>query len=180
MNSNTFGSQLMNPPRAGKAKPQSDPQTSKRVLNAGCGAYATTALHAAFRNPAWTETRLDLDEGVRPDILGSVTDLKQIPDGAFDAVWCSHSLEHLYRHDVVKALAEFQRVLKPDGFTLITSPDLESIAELVVSGRLEEVAYKSPARRPSNGAICSWRITPASRRKELDACWSTAALSRCW
>jgi SAM-dependent methyltransferase len=115
------------------------------VLNAGCGANAPASLHPAFRNAGWKETRLDLDETVKPDIVGSVTDLGSIADAAFDAIWCSHSLEHLHGHDVPTALQEFRRVLRPDGFALITAPDLESIAQLVVSGRLEDVAYMSPA-----------------------------------
>ena len=117
----------------------------KRVLNVGCGPNIPTKLHPIFRNDAWSETRLDVDENVEPDIVSSISDLNSIPNGSFDAVWCSHSLEHLHGHDVPSALAEFRRVLKPDGFGLITAPDIEAIAELVVAGRLEDVAYVSPA-----------------------------------
>ena len=66
---------------------------------------------------------------------------------SFDAVWSSHSLEHLYAHEVPRALSEFVRVLKPDGFALITSPDLETVAALVVERGLEHTAYMSPAGR---------------------------------
>src|SRR5262252_5711493 len=93
----------MIPPRSSKAKSRSHPDRLKRVLNAGCGPNRASGLHAAFRDPGWAETRLDLDESVRPDILASVADLKGIPDGTFDAVWCSHSLEHLYGHEVARA-----------------------------------------------------------------------------
>lgn len=120
-------------------------QPIRRVLNAGCGAYAPDRLHAAFRTLGWSETRLDIDSRAAPDIVGSITDLGKIDDATFDAIWCSHNLEHLHTHDVPKALAEFRRVLKPDGFALITSPDLEAVAELVVNGRIDDVAYQSPA-----------------------------------
>lgn len=122
-----------------------DWNASKLVLNAGCGFYAPAKLHVAFRNADWKEIRLDVDERVQPDIVSSITDMKTVAPMTFDAVWCSHNLEHLHTFEVDKALSEFRRVLKPDGFALITSPDLESIAKLVIEGRVEEVAYKSPA-----------------------------------
>jgi predicted SAM-dependent methyltransferase len=119
--------------------------TIKRVLNTGSGAYAPERLHAAFRNADWNEVRLDIDTLVHPDIVGSTADLEQIGNATFDAIWCSHNLEHLHTHEVAKALAGFRRVLKDDGFALITTPDLEAIAELIVKGSMEDTAYQSPA-----------------------------------
>jgi SAM-dependent methyltransferase len=119
--------------------------SGRRVLNTGCGSNAPERLHSIFRNAGWKEVRLDIDQRVRPDIIGSITDLGKIESASFDAIWCSHNLEHLHTFEIPKALAEFHRVLKPDGFALITTPDLEAIAELVVSGRLESTAYQSPA-----------------------------------
>lgn len=117
----------------------------KRVLNAGSGPHELDRLHAAFRNSDWTEVRYDIDKLVKPDLVGSIVDLGAIGDATFDAIWCSHNLEHLRTHDVPTALAEFRRVLKSDGFALMCTPDLETIAELIVDGRLEDVAYYSPA-----------------------------------
>lgn len=48
--------------------------------------------------------------------------------GPFDAVYCSHALEHLYPHEVPEALSEFYRVLKPAGVLVILVPDLEGVA----------------------------------------------------
>jgi SAM-dependent methyltransferase len=117
----------------------------RRVLNTGCGTYAPERLHPTFRAAGWQEVRLDIDQRVKPDILGTITDLSKVESASFDAIWCSHNLEHLHTHEVPKALAEFRRVLKPDGFALITTPDLEAIAELVVNGRVDDTAYQSPA-----------------------------------
>lgn len=47
--------------------------------------------------------------------------------GPFDAVYCSHSLEHLYPHEVPEAIAEFYRVLKPGGKAVVLVPDLEGV-----------------------------------------------------
>ena len=43
------------------------------------------------------------------------------------------------------ALAEFVRVLKPGGVVLLTMPDLQRVAELIVQDKLDEPAYVSPA-----------------------------------
>jgi SAM-dependent methyltransferase len=79
-------------------------------------------------------------------MVSSITDLRSsfVPQ-SFDAIWSSHTLEHLYAHEVPAALVEFKRVLKPDGFALITSPDLEAVASLILDHGLDHVAYTSPA-----------------------------------
>jgi predicted SAM-dependent methyltransferase len=115
------------------------------VLHVGCGAANPAKLHATFRAPGWREVRYDIDPAVRPDIVGSITDMAAIATASVDAVWSSHNVEHLYAHEVPVALAEFHRVLKPGGFALITLPDLQKVAELVAADGLEDVAYVSPA-----------------------------------
>ena len=70
--------------------------------------------------------RLDIDPSTNPDIVASMTDMGDI--GPFDAVYCSHSLEHLYPHEVPVALSEFFRVLKPGGKLIILVPDLEGVS----------------------------------------------------
>lgn len=47
--------------------------------------------------------------------------------GPFDAVFCNNALEHLYPHEVNKALREFYRVLKPGGGAIILVPDLQDV-----------------------------------------------------
>jgi predicted SAM-dependent methyltransferase len=117
----------------------------KRVLNAGSGPLSARRLHPVFRSVDWREIRLDIDPVAKPDLVGTLTDLSAlIPSQSFDAVWASHSLEHLHAHEAPLALSEFKRILKPDGFALITSPDLETVASLVVKHGLDHVAYQSP------------------------------------
>jgi SAM-dependent methyltransferase len=124
------------------------PQTSavRRVLNAGSGPRSSNRLHPLFRSANWREIRVDIDPQTNPDVIGSITDLTgQASSQSFDAVWSSHSLEHLHTHEVPLALAEFRRVLKPDGFALITSPDLESAASALLEHGPEHVLYTSTA-----------------------------------
>jgi predicted SAM-dependent methyltransferase len=116
---------------------------SKTVLNVGCGYPLRQKLHRHFHGPEWRELRLDLDPAVEPDIVCSITDMDPVAADSVDAVWSSHNLEHLQRHEVPLALAEFLRVLKPHGLLLLTLPDLQQVARLVVEDRLEEAAYVS-------------------------------------
>jgi predicted SAM-dependent methyltransferase len=82
---------------------------------------------------------------VNPDIVGTMTDMSRVADASVDGIFSSHNIEHLYPHEVSIALKEFIRVLKPDGFAVITCPDLKSVCALVAEDRLTEPAYHSPA-----------------------------------
>jgi hypothetical protein len=115
-----------------------------RVLHVGCGAAAGGRLPHAFAGPNWEEVRLDIDPEVAPDIIASITDMAAVASGSMQALYSSHNLEHLAAHEVPLALAEFRRVLAPDGMVLITLPDLQSVAELIAAGKLNDPAYISP------------------------------------
>jgi predicted SAM-dependent methyltransferase len=94
----------------------------------------------------WEEVRFDIDPEVKPDVEGSILDLGgSFEPQSFDAVWSSHVLEHLYAHEVFPTLCQFHRVLKPDGFALIMSPDIESVAQFIVEHGIAAIAYNSPA-----------------------------------
>jgi hypothetical protein len=80
---------------------------------------------------------------VRPDIVGTLTDMATVADGSVQAIFSSHNIEHLYPHEVPQALAEFRRVLSPDGFVVVTCPDLKSVAKLIADDKLTEAAYVS-------------------------------------
>ena len=118
---------------------------SKVVLNVGCGYANRHGLHAPYQGAEWRELRLDINPAVSPDVLCSMTDMHPVGDGSVDAIWSSHNLEHLQRHQVPVALAEFKRVLRPGGEVLLTLPDLQRIAELIANDGLEDEAYSSPA-----------------------------------
>ena len=117
---------------------------ARTVLHVGCGPADPTKLPEAFF-PAgpWRELRLDIDPGVTPDIVASITDMAVVATGSVQGIWSAHNLEHLAAHEVPLALAEFHRVLSPGGFALVTMPDLQQVAELVADGKLEDAAYMS-------------------------------------
>ena len=120
--------------------------TAERVvLHVGCGPYNPNKLHAAFRKEGWRELRVDINPNVKPDIVASMLAMPMIAAATVDGVWSSHNIEHLYAHEVPVALAEFLRVLRPGGVVLLTMPDLQRVAELIVQDKLDEPAYSSPA-----------------------------------
>lgn len=135
----------------------------KVVLHVGCGPENAAGLHSTFQGAGWREIRLDIDPDVKPEIIGTLTDMGMVESGSVDAVWSSHNVEHIFSHQVPVALREFYRVLKPDGFALVTLPDLQAAAELVAADKLDEVAYVSPA-----GPIAPMDMIYSYRRFLLD------------
>lgn len=117
----------------------------RKLLHVGCGTARPERMPACFTNGQWQEIRLDIDQSVAPDIIASITDLSPVEDASMDAVWSSHNLEHLNAFEVPTALTEFRRVLKEDGFALITLPDLRAIARHVLADNLTNTLYESPA-----------------------------------
>jgi ubiquinone/menaquinone biosynthesis C-methylase UbiE len=117
----------------------------KTFLHIGCGPKHKDQTTQGFNSLDWKELRLDIDERVSPDIVGTMTDISAVRDASVDAIFSSHNIEHLYPHEVPIALAEFKRVLKPEGFAIITCPDLQSVCKLVAENKLTEPAYTAPA-----------------------------------
>ena len=117
----------------------------KIFLHVGCGPKRQAQAGPGFGGDDWREIRLDIDPGVAPDIVGTMTAMPGVAAGSVDAVFSSHNIEHLYPHEVPIALAEFARVLNSGGFAVITCPDLQSVCALVAQDKLTEPAYTSPA-----------------------------------
>lgn len=115
------------------------------LLHVGCGPKRKDRTTPGFNQPQWQELRLDIDVSVKPDLVGTMTDMQAVTDASVDAVFSSHNIEHLYPHEVPLALAEFKRVLRDGGFAVITCPDLQSVCALVAQDRLNDPAYQSPA-----------------------------------
>ena len=93
----------------------------KKVLNVGGGSksIALPPQYAAFEH-----LLLDIDPIGQPDIVCDARQLSGLPAAQFDAVYCSHNLEHYYRHDVPRVLAGILHVMKDGGLddVLYTSP----------------------------------------------------------
>jgi SAM-dependent methyltransferase len=141
------------------APPQGDPTTSERkacleaalrkfsrtvhpqgvhVLDAGCGdgEFAAFLRDLSFRvagielsEAAATKARGRCPEA---DIrVGSLEERLPFDDAAFDAIWCTEVLEHLFSvHDT---LTEFNRVLKEEGTLLLTTPYHALVKNLAIA-----------------------------------------------
>ena len=71
------------------------------------------------RRPGLRYVTTDLDRSQSVDLRLDVTAI-DLPDGAFDAVLCSHVLEHVA--DDAAAMGELRRITAPGGFTLVMVP----------------------------------------------------------
>ena len=116
----------------------------KTFLHLGCGPSRKQNTTPGFNTDAWTEVRMDLDPAVSPDVIGDMTALP-FEAQSFDAIFCSHAIEHLYPQDAIVAMLEMSRVLKSDGFAIIVCPDLESACKWVSVGRIDDMVYPSLA-----------------------------------
>jgi hypothetical protein len=116
----------------------------RKVLNVG-GNSRDIALPAVYQG--WKQVLLDIDPRGKPDIVCDARQLSQRPASEYDAVYCSHNLEHYYRHDGVKVLGGFQHVLKQDGFVHLRVPDIGGLMRVVVRENLDidDFLYQSPA-----------------------------------
>jgi SAM-dependent methyltransferase len=132
-------------PDANIATPVQDAH-ARVLLHVGCGFATQEHIPVpGFQEDGWHEWRLDADASVHPDIEGTMTHMASVQSGFADAIYSSHGIEHLYWHDVPKAFAEFLRVLKDDGFAVITCPDVQAAAAMIAEDRMFDTAYESPA-----------------------------------
>jgi predicted SAM-dependent methyltransferase len=116
----------------------------KRVLNVG-GNNKQIPIPPHYTG--WHHDLLDIDPSGRPDIVCDAREMHMLPGGVYDAVYCSHNLEHYYRHHARRVLQGFRHVLKPDGFAELRVPDIRQVIAAVHERALEldDELYVSPA-----------------------------------
>ncbi len=113
-----------------------------RVLNVGGG---SKEIPISEWYQEWSHLLLDIDPTTGADIVLDARMLTTQPRGLFDAIYCSHNLEHYFQHDVPKVLAGFMHVLKSDGFAEIHVPDMQGVMQHCVDngGDIHAVLYES-------------------------------------
>lgn len=116
----------------------------KMVLNVG-GGSKSTPIPAHFAQ--WQHDLLDIDPRGAPDIVCDARELEKLPGGIYDAVYCSHNLEHYYRHHGLAVVRGFHHILNETGFAEIRVPDIAQVIAAVLEQQLEldDVLYQSPA-----------------------------------
>jgi SAM-dependent methyltransferase len=116
----------------------------KKVLNVG-GSTKAIALPPQYAE--FEHVLLDIDPKGSPDIVCDARNLTTLDAGQFDAVYCSHNLEHYYRHDVQRVLSGFLHVLKHGGFANILVPDIHEVMRVTIERNLDidDMLYESAA-----------------------------------
>jgi SAM-dependent methyltransferase len=104
-------------------------QPQRRLLNVG-GQSRAIPLPSAYAT--FEQVLLDLDPNGGADIVLDVRELTSLEPQQFDAVYCSHNLEHVRQHEVPVVLAGFRHVLKPGGLAQIIVPDLQELMLICV------------------------------------------------
>lgn len=115
-----------------------------RYLNIGCGQRYSTDLrweNVDFHSDSERVTAHDLRTGLPG------------PDGAYDAVYASHVLEHFTRGDARQLVGECLRALRPGGVIRVVVPDLEGICRLYL-----EALDRSRAGDPDWKARYDWMM----------------------
>lgn len=111
------------------------------VLNVGGGPSRTLPTRYA----GWEQLLLDIDPNVKPDVCCDALEMHKLKAATYDVVYCSHTIEHFYRHDINRLLRGFAHVLKPDGFADVAVPNLTYLIAQAQGRELDDVWYQSPS-----------------------------------
>lgn len=114
------------------------------VLNVGGN---SKAIPIPQHYDGWQHLLLDIDPRGEVDLVCDARELLAQPPAQFDAVYCSHNLEHYFPHDAERVLRGFLRVLKAHGFAEIRVPDIEAVMRAMLERGLDidDVLYHSSA-----------------------------------
>ena len=117
---------------------------TKKVLNVG-GGSKSTPIPSYYSS--WEHHLLDIDPKGRPDLVCDARELTTLPGGGYDAIYCSHNLEHYYRHHAASVVSGFSHMLNANGFAEVRVPDIAAVIKAVLEQGLEldDVLYQSAA-----------------------------------
>jgi len=84
-------------------------------LHLGCGRRVIPGFY-----------HVDAHDYPHVDRVADVSDLSFVPDGTVSLIYAASVLEHFGRHDYMRVLAEWHRVLKPGGVLRLSVPDFDA------------------------------------------------------
>lgn len=147
----------------------------KNVLDVACGeGYGSNILARTAKSVVGADVDEISINHCRAKYVGEnltfiKSDIASLPfdDGKFDAIICFETLEHVLDHD--RVISELKRVLTPDGFLIISTPDIEQY-EAATNGpnphHLKELSYHEfsmlMARYFENVEMLGQRVVHAS------------------
>ncbi len=100
--------------------------TGASVLDAGCAFGRDTAylksLGLDVRGIDMSPALIERAKELLADVDFQVRDVRStgFADGQFDGIWCNATLLHLTDADIIQAVTEFGRILKPDGVIAVS------------------------------------------------------------
>lgn len=106
----------------------------KTVLNVGGHSKGIALPH---RYAGWRVVMLDVDPASGADIIMDARHLDRLPHAEFDAVYCSHALEHFSEADGELVARGFSHLLKPDGFAEVAVPNIAGLIAAAARGSME-------------------------------------------
>jgi len=135
---------ILSSPKAAQPQPVEREPGVKSVLNVG-GGSKNTPIPAYF--DGWRHDLLDIDPRGAPDLVCDARELQTLQGGVYDAIYCSHNLEHYYRHDGLAVVKGFCHMLNETGFAEIRVPDIAQVIAAVQGQKIEldDVLYISAA-----------------------------------
>lgn len=152
------------------------------LLHLGSSTLGRLDTPQLFHGDEWTHVRVDSDPNTKPDVITNMVTLEGVNTHA-DAIYASHSFEHLHPFDADRALETWRKVLVPSGLVVLHIPDLESAADAIVKGFADTPLYVSDAgpitpldiifgfrsftETPEPGMRHAWGYTKDSLSKKL-------------
>lgn len=133
----------------------------KEKITAPSISYKPIKLHigcGSRRLPGFIH--IDARSEVAPDVVADVSFLDMFEDNSVDLIYFCHGLEHIKPHDVQITLAEWKRILKPNGILRLSLPDFGKLAYMYICQNvpLSHIIYAIHGGQdyPENTHFWSW------------------------
>ncbi len=166
------------------------------VLDAGCGAGSFLPLIAEAVGASGRITALDLAPnniatvgrrvtfwGLPCPIATEVGSLLSLPfpDERFDAIWCANTTMYLSDEELLAALGEFHRVVRPGGIVALKDPESGHYIYEPSPAPFSHLAEALAAvARPVRGTFRSHLLRRWLERAGFEAVWQRTGLIERW
>lgn len=97
----------------------------KNYLNLGCGT-----------DKFFDCINIDCRKECNPDLVCDIKDLPYDPN-SIDGIYALDVLEHIPRDLILSTLVSWRKILKVDGFLILRLPDIKSISEKYLKGKID-------------------------------------------
>jgi predicted SAM-dependent methyltransferase len=103
-----------------------------------------TKLHLGCGKRNLGEDWIHIDGGDFPHLVSNDITMLAYENNSVDVIYASHVLEYFDYQEVQEVLAEWYRVLKPEGELFLSVPDFEVMSELYLGERVPLCKLEGP------------------------------------